>query len=166
VKGTDDEFTSRAEYRYASGGAPVVREGKSVVYTGHQWRGRSSSRIRAERIRQCVARSDVGRTGWQEMSGRWFRGGYDEFGIDVDGACDYGARHDHGVLPRAAQAWCARRGSDRVRREPAESDGTASARLRPGFSVTRIVRTGPDEIVAVSTSNTARASAAVTGSLP
>ena len=81
VPGTDDEFTTRAVYRFAAGGAPVVREGKSVVYTGHQWRGRSAS---TAAVPDSAWREVMSvEPGWQEMSGRWFRGGYDEFGIDI-----------------------------------------------------------------------------------
>jgi quinohemoprotein amine dehydrogenase len=79
--GADDEFTTRASYHYARDGKVVTREGKSIVYTGFQWRGRSS---------EAGAKPDDSwrevmfvEPGWQEMSGRWFKGGYDEFGMDV-----------------------------------------------------------------------------------
>jgi hypothetical protein len=38
---SDGEFTTQASYRYTDGGAVVHRTGKSIVYTGYQWRGRS-----------------------------------------------------------------------------------------------------------------------------
>lgn len=79
--GTTDEFTTKASYRYAKDGKVVTREGKTIVYTGFQWRGRSS---------EAGAKPDDSwrevmfvEPGWQEMSGRWFKGGYDEFGLDV-----------------------------------------------------------------------------------
>ena len=78
---TDDEFTTKATYRYAREGKIVTREGKTIVYTGFQWRGRSS---------EAGAKPDDSwrevmfvEPGWQEMSGRWFKGGGDEFGMDV-----------------------------------------------------------------------------------
>ena len=77
----DDEFTTRAAYRYATGGKVVTREGRAIVYTGFQWRGRSSERgTPADSAWREVMFVEPG---WQEMSGRWFKGGYDEFGMDV-----------------------------------------------------------------------------------
>jgi quinohemoprotein amine dehydrogenase len=77
----DDEFTTRATYRYVSGGRVAAREGRAVVYTGFQWRGRSSETgTSADSSWREVLFIEPG---WQEISGRWFRGGYDEFGIDV-----------------------------------------------------------------------------------
>jgi len=81
ASGADDEFTTHATYRFARDGKVVTRDGKSIVYTGFQWRGRSS---------EAGAKPDDSwrevmfvEPGWQEMSGRWFKGGYDEFGMDV-----------------------------------------------------------------------------------
>src|SRR5689334_15184314 len=36
---SDGEFVTQANYRYADGGPAVQRTGKSIVYTGYQWRG-------------------------------------------------------------------------------------------------------------------------------
>jgi len=148
VKGTDDEFTSRAEYRFASGGGSVVREGKSVVYTGHQWRGRSSATSAAGNADSAWREVMSVEPGWQEMSGRWFRGGYDEFGIDVTARRITGAPTITGVLPRAVK-----RGARDVEVTVfgANLPKVAAANaldFGPGISVTRIVRTGPEEIVA------------------
>lgn len=74
------EYTTRATYRFVRGGAAVVREGRSMVYTGFQWRGRSSESASRDRQWREVMHVEPG---YQEMSGRWFRGDYDEFGIDV-----------------------------------------------------------------------------------
>jgi quinohemoprotein amine dehydrogenase len=57
----DDEFTTRATYRYARGAKSVTREGRAVVYTGYQWRGRSAEGRDAGG--QRVARGDVHRAG-------------------------------------------------------------------------------------------------------
>lgn len=74
------EYTTRATYRYALDGRTVTREGRSIVYTGFQWRGRSSDNAdRGQQWREVVFIEP----GWQEMSGRWYRGDYDEFGMDV-----------------------------------------------------------------------------------
>jgi quinohemoprotein amine dehydrogenase len=152
VKGTDDEFTTRAVYRYASGGAPVVRDGKSMVYTGHQWRGRSSAMATsADSAWREVMSVEPG---WQEMSGRWFRGGYDEFGIDITARrLGSGATVD-GVLPKAL----ARGARDvEVTVFGANLSKTAALDFGPGVRVTRVVRASADEIVArVSVDSAAR----------
>ena len=76
----DDEFTTETRYVRAKTGETVTRQGKALVYTGFQWRGRSF---------EGAADKD----GWREvmfldrnqrdLTGRWFTGGYNETGIDV-----------------------------------------------------------------------------------
>lgn len=74
------EYTTRATYRYARTGQTATRTGRSMVYTGFQWRGRSSDDAApGQQWREVV----FVEPGWQEMSGRWYRGDYDEFGMDV-----------------------------------------------------------------------------------
>lgn len=73
------EYTTRATYRFTGSGQTVTREGRSVVYTGFQWRGRSSETGARDPWREVL----FVEPGWQEMSGRWFRGDHDEIGIDV-----------------------------------------------------------------------------------
>ena len=80
--GTEDEFTTSATYTYLRGGRTVTRRGRVIIYTGYQWRGRSfegtdESGETALREVMFVERNS------KEIFGRWFRGGYDEFGLDV-----------------------------------------------------------------------------------
>lgn len=75
-----DEFTTTIRMTYPNRGRTVTRTGQAIVYTGFQWRGRSfegSDQATALREVMFVER------GWREMSGRWFRGAYDELGVDV-----------------------------------------------------------------------------------
>lgn len=145
VPGTDDEFTSRAVYRFASGGDPVVREGKSVVYTGHQWRGLSAAPgTSADSSWREVMSVEPG---WQEMSGRWFRGGYDEFGIDISAQRISGGTVVAGVVPKALK-----RGARDVEltvfgANLPRSVSTGTIDFGPGITATRVVRSSPDEIV-------------------
>ncbi len=77
---TAEDFTTEIEYTYARTGETVRRSGRSTVYTGFQWRGRSfvgSDQESAWREVMFVERD------WQEMSGRWFHGANDELGVDV-----------------------------------------------------------------------------------
>ncbi len=144
VPGTDDEFTTRATYRYAAGGAPVTREGRSVVYTGHQWRGRTTpSGAPADSGMREVLSVEPG---WQEMSGRWFRGGYDEFGMDVTFTRVTPGPSIAGVSPTGLRA-----GSRDVEVTVFGANlSTAAAGtidFGPGITVSRVVRGTPDEIV-------------------
>ena len=80
VAGTTDEFTSQITYTYARSGQQVTRTGRVTVYTGFQWRGRStvgSAEDSALREVMFVERD------WTKIEGRWFTGGYDELGLDV-----------------------------------------------------------------------------------
>jgi quinohemoprotein amine dehydrogenase len=77
---TPEEFTTELTYTYARTGASVARKGRSIVYTGFQWRGRSTEGANDDTsLREVMA---VDRD-WQSIAGRWFTGGYDELGIDV-----------------------------------------------------------------------------------
>lgn len=145
VPGTDDEFTTRATYRYASGGALVTRDGRSVVYTGHQWRGRSTPAGLPpdSSMREVVSVEP----GWQEMSGRWFRGGYDEFGMDVKLTRVSPGAAIAGVSPMGLRA-----GSRDVEvtvfgANLPRAATAASVDFGPGITVTRVVRSSPDEMV-------------------
>jgi quinohemoprotein amine dehydrogenase len=80
VAGAADEFTSQITYSYARGGQSVTRTGRVTVYTGFQWRGRSTVggvEDSAQREVMFIERD------WSKIEGRWFNGGYDEMGLDV-----------------------------------------------------------------------------------
>jgi quinohemoprotein amine dehydrogenase len=68
-----DSFTTDIRYTIARTGEAVTRTGKSLVYTGYQWRGKDGD----WREVLFVERD------WKTMWGRWFTGAYDETGIDV-----------------------------------------------------------------------------------
>jgi quinohemoprotein amine dehydrogenase len=84
-----DEFETSVDLYYAGTGATLSRTGKGVVYTGYSWRGRETAATKPP------ASADPGTAPaeWREammlardnnsMTGRWFWGGYDEFGMDV-----------------------------------------------------------------------------------
>jgi quinohemoprotein amine dehydrogenase len=74
-----DEFQTTTQYVEAWSGARHRREGKSLVYTGFQWRGRSSEGGDQNQMREVMSLD----RNQHEMSGRWFMGGYDEIGMDV-----------------------------------------------------------------------------------
>ena len=76
---TPDEFTTAIAYRVARTGETVTRTGRSIVYTGFQWRGRSTTDASESALREVML---IDRD-WRHMEGRWFTGGYDEIGLDV-----------------------------------------------------------------------------------
>ena len=75
-----DEFTTAITYRVARTGETVTRTGRALVYTGFQWRGRSTTAAGADSALREVMFVD---RDWRQIEGRWFTGGYDEVGLDV-----------------------------------------------------------------------------------
>lgn len=78
VPGEADSYTTSTRLVFPEDGGSLERTGQSVVYTGHQWRGRSGVGSDAE-FREVLS---VDR-GWETMDGRWFTGAHDELGVDV-----------------------------------------------------------------------------------
>lgn len=76
---TPDEFTTTTTYRVARTGETVTRTGRAIVYTGFQWRGRSTTPAENSSLREVML---IDRD-WRHMEGRWFTGGYDELGLDI-----------------------------------------------------------------------------------
>jgi quinohemoprotein amine dehydrogenase len=84
-----DEFTTKLQLYYPAKDATLTRSGKGIVYTGYSWRGRQKPDATP------TAGSDPGANPaeWREamlvsrdgnsIKGRWFWGGYDEFGMEV-----------------------------------------------------------------------------------
>jgi len=73
-----DEFTTNAKLLYVKDDKSVTRSGRSIVYTGYAWRGRSQAPGEEPAREVMLISRDQSR-----MEGRWFWGGYDEFGIDI-----------------------------------------------------------------------------------
>jgi quinohemoprotein amine dehydrogenase len=142
----DDEFTTKATYRYARGGRAVTREGKVAVYTGYQWRGRSSeSGTPADSSWREVMFIEPG---WQEITGRWFRGGYDEFGMDVSLTRLGAGPVIAGVYPRALRAGARDQRVTVVGANLPRDARPAALDFGPGVHVDQIVRAEADSIVA------------------
>jgi quinohemoprotein amine dehydrogenase len=77
---TPDEFTTTTSFTYTKSGRSVSRAGRAVVYTGFQWRGRTTVGSDDNTSLREVMFID---RGWQAITGRWFAGAYDELGIDI-----------------------------------------------------------------------------------
>ncbi len=76
----EGEFTTETHYVRTKTGETVTRTGKALVYTGFQWRGRSSEGASDKDGWREVMFLDRNQ---REMTGRWFTGAYEEAGIDV-----------------------------------------------------------------------------------
>src|SRR6185503_12304623 len=75
-----DEFTTTTSFTYMRSGRTVSRTGRAVIYTGFQWRGRTTVGGDDNTSLREVMFVD---RGWQSIAGRWFTGAYDELGLDV-----------------------------------------------------------------------------------
>ncbi len=142
---SDGEFVTQASYRYAEGGQVVRRTGKSIVYTGYQWRGRSTDP--AMRARDSVGLREVMfvEPGWEEMSGRWFTGGYDEIGMDVTMRKLGAGPVVMGVAPRALRTGT--KGIDvTIFGANLTRPDANGIDFGPGVTVASVVRATPDSI--------------------
>jgi quinohemoprotein amine dehydrogenase len=91
---SEDEFSTTADYTYAETGERVQRSGSALIYTGHQWRGRSNAG-QTDELREVMSI----KRGWDEMDGRWFTGAYDEHGPDITLRRATGGSRISGVYP-------------------------------------------------------------------
>ncbi len=84
--GADDEFITSTKLTSARSGETASREGKVIVYTGFQWRGRSTRAASnqaspdQEGLREVMF---IDRN-MQSIKGRWYTGAYDEMGLEVE----------------------------------------------------------------------------------
>jgi quinohemoprotein amine dehydrogenase len=114
-----------------------------VVYTGFQWRGRSfESSARDQQWREVV----FVEPGWQEMSGRWFRGDYDEFGIDVTLRRLTPAPLALGVFPRSLRTNAAAQDITIFGANLPTNIQALALNLGPGIRVERINRATSDSV--------------------
>ena len=82
-----DEFTTQVKLTSVRDGSTITRTGKSIVYAGFEWRGRSGGTL-PENATPDDLRSQAREVLWvspdqSSAIGRWFWGQYQEFGFDV-----------------------------------------------------------------------------------
>jgi quinohemoprotein amine dehydrogenase len=136
-----EEFTTSTTYRVARTGETITRTGRSIVYTGFQWRGRSSTSAPDSAMREVMM---VDRN-WRAMEGRWFTGGYDEIGIDVKLERVAGETRALGTDRTALKQGAAGQplkiyGINLGTLQPRDID------LGPGITVARIVESTPEQV--------------------
>ncbi|MDP6582082.1 MAG: quinohemoprotein amine dehydrogenase subunit alpha [Vicinamibacterales bacterium] len=142
VPGTDDQFTTETSYVYARDGRQVERQGRAIVYTGFQWRGRSlEGPDDTDGLREVM----MVERDWQTMSGRWFTGAYDEVGLDVTLERVTASPVVTGVQPASLAA--GQTATLQIRgANLAASAGAPNVDLGPGISVLRVVATAADRV--------------------
>jgi len=136
-QGDAGDFTTETSFTYGHGGKTVTRGGRSIVYTGFQWRGKSDD------YREVLA---IDRD-WRHARGRWFTGAYEEFGVDVQLTRIGGDPVVLGVDEPRIKSGAA---SQEVRIFGANLPVRASPadfNFGPGITVDRIVSSAPDRIV-------------------
>jgi quinohemoprotein amine dehydrogenase len=141
------EFNTTATYRYADGGQTVQRSGHSIVYTGYQWRGRSTEP--SQRARDTVGLREVMfvEPGWEQMSGRWFTGGYEETGMDVS-LTKLGTNPVvTGIAPRAVHVGARAQDITIFGANLPRTVAGNAVDFGPGVMVERVVHATPDSVV-------------------
>ena len=145
VRGTDDEFTTSSSLTYARSGDTVRRRGSSIVYTGYQWRGSSTLGVGQDPLREVLF---VERD-WQQISGRWFTGAYDELGFDVHLTRVGNDPMILGMEPRALRAGS---NGQEVRIFGANLPSVLppeAVNLGPGITVRRVVRSDGNSVTVI-----------------
>lgn len=97
--GADARFTTETALVYPSDGTTVAQVGRAIVYTGFQWRGSSEAAADETAWRQVM----LVERDWSAISGRWFRGAFDEIGLDVTLTRVDAAPVITGIYPRAVR---------------------------------------------------------------
>jgi quinohemoprotein amine dehydrogenase len=148
----DGEFSTTVHMKSVRDGSEIVRSGRSVVYAGYAWRGRSKGSASASSAPDDLS-SEAREVMWiapdqSKAEGRWFWGQYQEFGIDVklqrpssDAAL---LAVDRASLKIGTQANRIRLIANNV---PAQVN-PADLNFGPGVKVRRIVSRTPSEVVA------------------
>jgi quinohemoprotein amine dehydrogenase len=147
-----DEFTTSAKLTSVQDGSTLTRAGRSVVFGGYAWRGRSKGESAASAPDDLSSESREAL--WiapdqSTMEGRWFWGDYQEFGFDLKlrRAAAAGATL-MSVVPASLKSGSQ---GNRIRLIgdliPAQVK-PADLRLGPGVTVRRILSHNQSEVVA------------------
>jgi quinohemoprotein amine dehydrogenase len=147
-----DELSTRVRLHSVADGSVVERSGRSVVYAGTAWRGRSQGASVPSAAPDDLS-SQAREAMWvapdaSSVEGRWFWGQYDELGFDVT---MQRASSDASLLLVDPPSFKAGSNGNRLRfigdRFPAQVM-PADITLGPGVTVRRILSSTPGEIIA------------------
>jgi quinohemoprotein amine dehydrogenase len=143
ASGSTDEFTTSMMLIDSRTGTRVQRTGQSIVYTGFQWRGRSSRTGADDGLREVMF---VDRD-WRTMDGRWFNGAYDELGLDVRLERIGNETRVLGTSRTALRVGSSAQELTVFGANFPSAVQAADVDLGPGVKVSRIVKSGADELV-------------------
>ena len=135
-----DEVTTTMTYRVARTGETIERTGRAIVYTGFQWRGRSTTQADDSALREVMF---IDRD-WRHMEGRWFAGGYDELGLDIKLDRVGGDVRVLGTDRTALKLGASGQELKIYGANLSSSLRPADVDLGPGITVTRVVSATPD----------------------
>jgi quinohemoprotein amine dehydrogenase len=147
-----DEYLTRVRLHSVNDGRVVVRAGRSVVYAGTAWRGRSQGTSVASAAPDDLS-AEAREAMWMapdgsRVEGRWFWGQYDELGFDVT---MQRASSDPALLLVDPPSFKVGSNANRMRligdRFPAQAT-PADITVGSGVTVRRIISSTPGEIVA------------------
>jgi quinohemoprotein amine dehydrogenase len=143
----DGGYTTRTSLRFTSG-AKWSGTGSSLVYTGYAWRGRSNSvevpvGVDAPNtVREVMMLSKDE----SELTGRWFWGTYQEFGMDVTMQRATGSPSVLGVDVGSLKVGTTGNTVRIFGAHLPSSLAVADIDLGPGVSVTKVVSEAPDAV--------------------
>ena len=137
----DGEFETETRYVRVKTGEVITRQGRSVVYTGFQWRGRSRAGSNdKDGLREVMFLA----RGERQLSGRWYTGAYDETGMDVTltrlGSDPAVLGVDHHALPTGSSREIKIYGAN----FPANLD-PSGVDFGRGVTIKRVIGTSPTE---------------------
>jgi len=147
-----DEFLTRVRLHSVNDGVVVVRTGRSVVYDGTAWRGRSQGTSVASAAPDDLS-SEAREAMWvapdgSKVEGRWFWGQYDELGVDVT---MQRPSSDPTLLLVDPPSFKSGSNANRIRligdHFPAQVT-PADVTVGPGMTVRRIIASTPSEVIA------------------
>jgi quinohemoprotein amine dehydrogenase len=150
----DGDFTTSVRLTSVDDGTRFIRSGRSVVYGGYAWRGRSKGpdigqtapdHIFSE-AREALWIAPDGSTG----EGRWFWGQYQEFGFDVQLRRAPSASEIPTLLLLDRSSLKVGSEANRIRLigDHLEHAAPADLDFGPGTAIRRIVSSTPSEVVA------------------
>jgi len=146
-KGSDGSYTTSTKICFTNGDA-WTSTGNGIVYTGYAWRGRSKGDTKIAGIDDPAGVREVMMlSGDQsELSGRWFWGTYQEFGMDVTMHRETGGPI---VLGTDLSSLKVGSSDNTIRifgsRLPA-SIAASDVNLGPGVTVSKVVSSTPDVV--------------------
>jgi quinohemoprotein amine dehydrogenase len=78
-------FSTKTKWTFSGDGSTVTQTGKSIVYAGYAWRGRSNTDKASTQPNDPSVTREVMMVSrdQSQLEGRWFWGAYQEFGMDV-----------------------------------------------------------------------------------